>query len=77
MLLIREIFYCKPGKVRPMIINLGNEPHGTGERVRANVAAYRAVYEEVKKVDPTYFDKQPLTYPASPAPAEHNEVAEK
>jgi hypothetical protein len=41
------------GKVRPMIINLGNEPHGTGERVRANVAAYRAVYEEVKKVDPT------------------------
>lgn len=41
------------GKVRPMIINLGNEPHGTGERVRANVAAYRAVYEEAKKVDPT------------------------
>ena len=43
----------KFGSVRPMIINLGNEPHGTGERVRANVAAYKAVYEEVKKVDPT------------------------
>ncbi len=41
------------GKVRPMIINLGNEPHGTGTRVLANVAAYRAVYEEVKKVDPS------------------------
>ncbi|HLQ46749.1 MAG TPA: hypothetical protein VK137_18540, partial [Planctomycetaceae bacterium] len=41
------------GKVRPMIINLGNEPHGTGERVLKNVAAYRVVYEEVKKVDPT------------------------
>ena len=41
------------GNVRPLIINLGNEPHGTGERVRANVAAYRAVYEEVKNVDPS------------------------
>ncbi len=41
------------GKVRPMFIDLGNEPHGTGDRVLANVAAYRAVYEEVKKVDPT------------------------
>ncbi len=40
------------GNVRPLIINLGNEPHGTGDRVRANVEAYRAVYEEVKKVDP-------------------------
>ena len=41
------------GKVRPMVINLGNEPHGTGDRVLANVAAYRAVYEEAKKTDPT------------------------
>jgi hypothetical protein len=39
------------GHVRPMIVNLGNEPHGTGERVRENVAAYRVIYEEVKKVD--------------------------
>ena len=43
----------KFGKVRPMFINLGNEPHGTGERVLKNVAAYRAIYEEVKRVDPT------------------------
>jgi hypothetical protein len=43
----------KHGHVRPFIINLGNEPHGTGERVKANVAAYKVIYEEVKKVDPT------------------------
>ncbi|MES2569648.1 MAG: glycosyl hydrolase, partial [Verrucomicrobiota bacterium] len=41
------------GKVSPMTINLGNEPHGTGARVLANVAAYRAVYEEAKRVDPS------------------------
>jgi hypothetical protein len=43
----------KYGHVRPLIINLGNEPHGTGERVLKNVAAYRVVYEEVKRIDPT------------------------
>ncbi|HJQ38035.1 MAG TPA: NADH-quinone oxidoreductase subunit M [Thermoanaerobaculia bacterium] len=31
----------------------------------------------VRKVEPRYFEKQPLTYPASPAPAEHHEVAAK
>ncbi|MDB5331703.1 MAG: hypothetical protein JWP03_2854 [Phycisphaerales bacterium] len=41
------------GKVRPMVINLGNEPHGTGQRVLDNVEAYRILYDEVKKVDPT------------------------
>ncbi len=45
----------KYGKHRPLTISLGNEPHGSGERVRANVAAYRVVYEEVKKIDPTIF----------------------
>lgn len=45
----------KYGKYRPLTINLGNEPHGTGERVKNNVAAYRAVYEEIKKFDPTVF----------------------
>ena len=40
------------GDYRPMYINLGNEPHGTGEKVLRNVAAYKAVYEEVKKIDP-------------------------
>jgi hypothetical protein len=43
----------KFGQNRPMYINLGNEPHGTGDKVLRNVAAYKAVYEEVKKVDPT------------------------
>ena len=41
------------GGYRPMIFNLGNEPHGTGERVKANVEAYRVLYDEIKKVDPT------------------------
>jgi NADH:ubiquinone oxidoreductase subunit 4 (subunit M) len=31
----------------------------------------------VRKVDPTYFDKQPLTIPTTPAPAEQHEVAAK
>jgi len=43
----------KYGKERPLIINLGNEPHGKGQRVLDNVAAYKTVYEEVKKIDPT------------------------
>ena len=41
------------GDERPLIINLGNEPHGTGDRVRKNVQAYRVVYQEIKKIDPT------------------------
>lgn len=40
------------GSVRPLIINLGNEPHGTGEKVKRNVAGYKAVYEEVKRIAP-------------------------
>ncbi len=38
---------------RPLIVSLGNEPHGTGERVRANVEAYRIVYQAIKQADPT------------------------
>lgn len=37
---------------RPLIINLGNEPHGTGEVVERNVAAYKVLYEAVKEFDP-------------------------
>ncbi|HEV7404658.1 MAG TPA: hypothetical protein VGO11_17080 [Chthoniobacteraceae bacterium] len=40
------------GAVRPMVLNLGNDPRGTGDRVLKNVAAYRAVYEAAKKTDP-------------------------
>jgi hypothetical protein len=35
------------------MIALGNEPHGTGDKVRDNVRAYRAIYETVKAFDPT------------------------
>ncbi len=45
----------KYGKVRPLYINLGNEPHGKGQQVLDNVEAYRVIYDEVKKVDPTVF----------------------
>jgi hypothetical protein len=46
-------FLEKYAHERPLVINLGNEPHGTGEKVLKNVEAYRWVYEEVKKFDPT------------------------
>jgi hypothetical protein len=41
------------GKVRPLIIDLGNEPHGTGQQVVDAIKAYRIVYDEVKKIDPS------------------------
>lgn len=34
------------------MIALGNEPHGTGDKVRDNVRAYRAIYETVKAFSP-------------------------
>ncbi len=45
-------FIEKYGNVRPAIVNLGNEPHAKGEDVKANIEAYRAVYQEIKKIDP-------------------------
>jgi hypothetical protein len=48
-------FIARYGHVRPMIVNLGNEPHTKGEDVKINVEAYRIVYEEIKKIDPTIF----------------------
>lgn len=46
--LIREY-----GATRPMYLDLGNEPHGTGAQVLKNVAAYRTLYEAIKKADPS------------------------
>lgn len=46
-------FLEKYGHERPLVINLGNEPHGTGEKVLRNVAAYKIVYDEIKKIDST------------------------
>jgi hypothetical protein len=34
------------------MIAMGNEPHGTGEKVLENVRAYRAIYETVKAFNP-------------------------
>lgn len=50
----REVRYtiAKCGKVRPLMISLGNEPPVIADRLAANVAAYKVVYDEVKKIDP-------------------------
>ena len=48
-------FIEKYKHVRPMIVNLGNEPHAKGEDVQANVEAYRIVYEEIKRIDPSIY----------------------
>lgn len=34
------------------MIAMGNEPHGTGQKVLENVRAYKAIYEAVKAFDP-------------------------
>ncbi|MDF3056509.1 MAG: hypothetical protein K0R17_724 [Rariglobus sp.] len=46
-------FVAKYGHVKPMIINLGNEPHSKGDDVKYDVNAYRIVYQEIKKIDPS------------------------
>ncbi|PTY01956.1 hypothetical protein DB346_10930 [Verrucomicrobia bacterium LW23] len=48
-------FVKKFGHVKPMIVNLGNEPHTKGEEVKIDVNAYRIIYTELKKLDPSIF----------------------
>ncbi|MEZ0295841.1 MAG: sugar-binding protein, partial [Candidatus Methylacidiphilales bacterium] len=48
-------YVAKYGKVKPMIVNLGNEPHAKGEDVKVDVEAYRIVYQELKKIDPSIY----------------------
>jgi hypothetical protein len=48
-------FFAKYGEIKPIIINLGNEPHSKGEDVKADVDAYRIVYQEIKKIDPSIY----------------------
>jgi hypothetical protein len=48
-------FIAKLGRTRPLYFSLGNEPSGSGEQVARNVAAYKIVYEEIKRVDPSIF----------------------
>jgi hypothetical protein len=40
------------GTHRPLMIDLGNEPHNTGARVVESVHAYKIAYDEIKKLDP-------------------------
>lgn len=46
-------FLKKYGHIKPMVVNLGNEPHAKGEEVKKDVEAYRIVYTEIKKIDPS------------------------
>ena len=48
-------FFEKYGWIKPMIVNLGNEPHNKGNEVRRDVEAYRIIYDEVKKIDPSIY----------------------
>ena len=48
-------FFEKFGQYRPAVVNLGNEPHTKGEDVKIDIAAYKAVYTEIKKIDPNIF----------------------
>ena len=38
--------------IKPIVVNLGNEPHGTGEQVKQQVRAYKIAYDEIKKAAP-------------------------
>jgi hypothetical protein len=37
---------------KPLMMNLGNEPHGKGEQVLQQVKAYKIAYDEIKKIAP-------------------------
>lgn len=41
------------GHVRPLYISLGNEPHTKGDATKIDINAYRILYDEFKKIDPT------------------------
>lgn len=46
-------FLARYGHMKPMVVNLGNEPHSKGDEIKTDVEAYRIVYEEIKKIDPS------------------------
>lgn len=37
---------------KPLMVNLGNEPHGKGEQVKQQIRAYKIAYDEIKKIAP-------------------------
>jgi len=43
----------KFGHVRPIIINIGNEPHNHGDEIDVEMKAYEVIYKAVKDFDPT------------------------
>jgi hypothetical protein len=57
---------AKNGKLRPLLLTLGNEPPVIEDYLPANVAAYKAVYEEVKRVDPSITVISTSVGPAEP-----------
>ena len=48
-------FVKQYGDIHPLIVNLGNEPHTQGDDVKVDIAAYKAVYTELKKLDPSIY----------------------
>jgi len=51
---VRE-FMATFGATKPLFVVLGNEPHNKGAEVATDVTAYRIIYQELKKADPTVF----------------------
>ncbi len=48
-------FFAKYGDLKPLYVNLGNEPHNKGDDIDADIDAYRIAYTEIKKIDPDIF----------------------
>ncbi len=48
-------FFDKFGKDNEFVVTLGNEPQQTGPTVERNVALYKLMYDEVKKLSPQTF----------------------
>lgn len=48
-------FMAKFGANKPLFVVLGNEPHNKGAEVAIDVTAYRIIYQELKKADPSVF----------------------
>lgn len=48
-------FMDKFGANKPLFVVLGNEPHNKGAEVEIDVTAYRIIYQELKKSDPSVF----------------------
>ena len=52
---VRNLILTYRKMAEPFIISLGNEPAVNKDWIPADIAAYKAVYEEAKKTDPSVF----------------------